>query len=274
MYNTKFKILSIENQLVLFSILFDCIHSNSMFSKMRFLTVDLHLGRVDYASFSDQTLMEMLYEGFSAEAIKTCQNTEGVFLEVCDWHSVECDGDGNVVRFHDSHALSGSLQLCYIPPKVETFTLQFKHTTGSIDLTQLPRRMKDLYLLNNRLSGSVDLTQLPRSIRSLDIEGNRFSGEIDLTRLPVGMESLILKNNLFTGSLIAKNLPHYIQINARENNFSAIALVELQSKESNASILLRDSGVTSVIDENGDTNSEAMGFFRDEVELDWDCDDY
>ena len=29
-----------------------------------FLSVDPNLGRADYASFSDQTLMEMLYEGF------------------------------------------------------------------------------------------------------------------------------------------------------------------------------------------------------------------
>ena len=260
---------------------------------MLFLTVDPHLGRVDYTSFSDQTLMEMLYAGFSADAIKRCQDTEGAFLDVCKWHSVKCDGDGNVVKFHDFYTFTGSLQLCYIPPKVETFRLQFKVFTGSIDLTQLPRSLweldlgrdnlegpidltrlpegiKNLHLCNNRFSGSVELTQLPQSIKSLELQGNRFTGEIDLTRLPEDMESLYLHENLFTGSFIAKNLPHDLRINARENKFSSIALVESQAT---AEIFLCDSGATSVIDDNGNENSQSVCFFPEEAEFNYH-DDY
>ena len=239
-----------------------------MCAKMLFLTVDPHLGHVDYASFSDQTLMEMLYEGFGAEAKTRCQDSKGMFLDVCEWHSVECDGDGNVVRFYDSHALSGSLQLCYIPPKVKTFTLQFNHTTGSIDLTRLPESMKNLHLCNNRFNGSVELTQLPQGIKSLELQGNRFTGEIDLTRLPEGMESLYLNENQFTGSFIAKNLPHNLRVNARENKFSSTAVVESQAS---ADIFLGGSGVASVIDENGNENNKAVCFFRGKLDFGWDC---
>ena len=48
-----------------------------------FLSVDPSLGRVDYSLLSDQTLMEMLFEGFTDKARKQCQDNDGMYLDVC-----------------------------------------------------------------------------------------------------------------------------------------------------------------------------------------------
>ena len=270
-YHTKCELLSIQalvSQLVLFLILLDCLHSNSICSKMLFLTVDPHSGHVNYASFSDQTLMEMLYEGFGAKAKTRCQDSKGMFLDVCEWHSVECDDDDNVVRFHDSDSLSGSLKLCYIPPKLETFRLQLKDFTGSIDLAQLPQSLWELNLESDKLEGSVDLTRLPENMKNLHLSDNRFSGSVELTQLPRSMKSLELQDNQFTGSFIAKNLPRDIIIDALNNKFSATAVVESQAS---AEIFLGGSGVASVIDEDGNGNNKAVCFFRGKFDFGWDC---
>ena len=55
-----------------------------MYSLWIFLTVDSSLGKVDYNSFSDQTLMEILFNGFDDETKKKYQNNDGTYLDVCE----------------------------------------------------------------------------------------------------------------------------------------------------------------------------------------------
>ena len=71
--------------------------------------VDTDLGRVDHSSFSDQTLMEMLFEGFDGDTRKRCQDAEGVYLDVCKWKSVECNTEERVITITHAQWKSGSL---------------------------------------------------------------------------------------------------------------------------------------------------------------------
>ena len=48
-----------------------------MYAFQIFLSVDPSLGRVDYGLFSDQTLMEMLLEGFDDETKKKISRQRG-----------------------------------------------------------------------------------------------------------------------------------------------------------------------------------------------------
>ena len=67
----------------------------------------------------------------------------------------------------------------------------------------------------------------------------------------MGITEISLEKNRFSGSLVIKNdrLPHGITtINAQGNQFNALAVV---ASETGATILLRGSGVTSVVDEHG-----------------------
>ena len=234
--------------------------------------VDSTLGRVDCRSLSDQTLMEMFFEDFDEEVKERYKDNEGMYLDVREWPCVTCDDDGRVVEISARGLLNGSLQLCYIPPKVQSLSLLSKQLTGSIDLTHLPADMKELQLSvnrfsesidltllpesmenlslhNNRLTGTIDLTKFSKSMKNLFLNNNRFEGEIDLKKLPEGMFSLYLQENLFSGSFIATNLPpSLMQLGANGNQFHSIAVVDAQTR---CFINITHCGVTSVVDENG-----------------------
>ena len=241
-----------------------------------FLCVDPSLGRVGYSLFSDQTLMEMLIDGFDHETKKTYIDKDGMYLDVCKWSRIKCDDNERVIQIHIvSSIVSGSLELRYVPPKVKLLSVRWwlvSQLTGSLDLAHLPGAMEDVRLGNNKLTGELDLAHIPDGVKYLFLNNNQFSGEIDLTHLPnrmnwlflqsnqltgkidlahlpEGMESLCLNSNQLTGSLIIGKLPQGINmIDVRRNHFNAIAVVNSETK---AAILLCGSGVTSVVDENG-----------------------
>ena len=74
-------------------------------------------------------------------------------------------------------------------------------------------------------------------------------GEINLTQLPSRMGALYLAKNELSGPFVAKGVPRGLfTIDTRGNNFNAVAVVE---SKTHADIYLEESGVTSVVDENG-----------------------
>ena len=130
-----------------------------------FLSVDPSLGRVDCNALSDQTLMELLIDGFDEEAKKEYQDNDGMYLDICKWSCIECDDDERVVKIDiESSAVIGSLELCYVPPKAQLLSISSygsSKLTGSIDVACLPNGMSYLSLSNNQLTGKINLTQLP-----------------------------------------------------------------------------------------------------------------
>ena len=251
-----------------------------------FLTVDPSLGRVDCSLLSDQTLMELLFEGVDEETKKRYQDNDGIYLDVCEWSCIKCDDHERVIEIRaDNCDISGFIQLSYVPPKVKVLNISSLFIdgklTGSVDLAHLPKQMKELdiygnqftgeidlthlpdgmnclYLQNNQLTGEVDLTHLPDGIEILALDNNKLSGEIDLTQLPGKMEYLHFHNNQLSGSLVLKKLPSEMRsINAEDNNFNAVAVVY---STVNVTIKLRGSGVASVVDENGKKRNSKQFF--------------
>ena len=128
------------------------------------------LGRLDYTLLSDQTLMEMLFEGLNEESKKGYQDEKGMYLDVSEWSCVKCDDDQRAIEIRiDSGHVSGSLALRYVPPKVKALKIisAENRLTGSVDLTQLPDKMENLTLSNNQLTGEINLTQLPDGMQKL-----------------------------------------------------------------------------------------------------------
>ena len=270
------------------------------------LCSDPNLGRVDYSSLSDQTLMEMLIDGLDEETKEKFQDTDKTYLDVCEWDFVKCDSANRVVEICARGKLSGSIELQYTPPKVTHFRLAWSQSnlhgtidlthlpknikeicitgsqlagfieleqlphgmlvlslnsnyfTGEIDLSSVPARMKKLILSDNKLTGSINLTQLPSGLQDLFLNKNQLSGSLYLGALPQAMVRIKLQNNFFSGSFIAMNLPLEIDlIIASNNNFQPIAVVQ---SDAYADIDLRESGVTSVVDESGNTAAEGVWF--------------
>ena len=245
-----------------------------------FVSVDPSLSRLDYSLLSDQTLMEMLIEGFDDETKKKYQDGQGVYLDICEWPKIKCGEDESVIEIDiDSSRVAGSAALSYVPPKVKLlwisswstevhnseltgsvdftnlpdgmsgFIFENNRLTGEINLTHLPGGMKDLRLTNNQISGTLDLTHLPDGMKSLSLASNHLTGEIDLTHLPDGMGYLYLQNNQLSGPLVIQKIPSKVKmIDLEENHFNAVAVVDSKTR---ATIKLKESGVTSVLNENG-----------------------
>ena len=291
-----------------------------------FLSVDPSLGRLDYSLLSDQTLMEMLIEGFDDETKKTYQDDHGMYLDICEWPKIKCDEDESVIEITiNSRRVTGSIEFCHVPPKVQllwispwrtevyhseltgsvdltnlpggmsrfifeynrltgeinlthlpdgmedlcltsnqisgtldlthlpdgmkSLFLASNHLTGEIDLTHLPDGMEDLCLTSNQISGTLDLTHLPEGMECLRLNNNTLTGEIDLTHLPDGMECLYLQNNQLSGPLVVQKIPPEMEmIHLEENHFNTVAVVD---SKTHATINLRGSGVSSVVDEDG-----------------------
>ena len=177
-----------------------------------FITVDPSLGRLEYSLMSDQALMEMFIEKFDDETKKENQDKHGMYLDACEWECIECDDHERVVEIDiDSRSVSGTLDLCYVPPKVKVLEIRPPwlngKLTGSVDLAHLPGEVQVVDLRGNALTGELDLTHLPKEMRILSIKHNQLSGEIDLTQLPKRMKQLILTVNQLTGGIDLTHLP-------------------------------------------------------------------
>ena len=254
-----------------------------------FLSVDPSLGRLDYSLLSDQTLMEMIIEGFDDETKKKYQDNDGMYLDICEWPKITCDEDESVIAIDiDTSRVTGSIEICYVPPKVQllwispwstevhnreltglvdltnlpdgmsVFIFEKNRLTGEINLTHLPDGMENLCLANNQISGTLDLTHLPDGMKLLLLASNQLTGEIDLTHLPDGMEYLYLHNNQLSGPLVIQKIPPKMKmIDLEENHFHDIAVV---NSKTCATIKLKESGVSSVVDEDGNERGSSPFF--------------
>ena len=197
----------------------------------------------------------ILIEDFADEIKKQYEGDDGMYPDVCKWSDVTCDADESVVSMEiDSQKVNGSIDVCNVPPKVKVREMQptqgKSKLTGSVDLTGLSGEIEYVCLDINRLTGEVDLTRLPRGMVHLSLPDNRFTGEIDLTQLPDEMGHLYLSFNQLNGLLFMWNLPpKMISIDLQGNFFNAIAVV---NAEIHSKIHLQGSGVTAVVDRNGE----------------------
>ena len=203
-----------------------------MFSALFFTAIDPHLSRLEYDLLSDQALMEMLVEPSSS--VRGFQDRHGSYLDVCSWGGVNCDSDGNVIQFEASRALSGSVELSFLPKnvrKVRLFSMHREKVQGTVETSTLPVCMLEFRINYSKFSGTLDLTTLPPLIKLLDVEDNTFSGSCDLTKLPSELHLLSLGENHFSGSLSLRQLPPSLEsLRIHGNRFSgAFELTKLSN---------------------------------------------
>ena len=223
------------------------------------ICVDESLGRLDYATISDQARIE-LFIGDCNPALKhrigiidkKSRPTE--YIDVCDWTHSECDEDGSVIElnlcFKTSHGPSvHRVNFSYIPPNVKKFSMKHIRCARDIILSDLPQSIQQFSVLKctlpcdfqahhlprglirffvgwNNFEGSCDLTVLPPNLEELSMHDNKLSGGIDMNHLPKTMELLDLSQNLLQGPCSILNLPEGIQmINLSRNELSGSCII-------------------------------------------------
>ena len=238
-------------------------------------SLDPHLGRVDISTLSDQTLMEVVVECVNDEAKKDYQDENEMFLEVCEWVAIGCDDDGRVVVFHSIKQLGGVLQLSFLPPKLINFCAEMSDSSGTLDTSALPASLDVFSIWGNNFDGTIDFTALPPKIECFNVSTNvftgsavldslpdtledlhlglnKFSGTLCLTKLPRGLRTLGVSRNSLTGKFHLENGHDDITVYASHNSFAPVAVIQ----KSVYSVELRECGVETVLNDDGETHNE------------------
>ena len=122
--------------------------------------LDPSLGRLDFASLSDQTSMEMLTSKLTEDTLAWFRDENGSFLDTCEWDGVTCDDAHNVTCLeYNGYALElhGELSLSYLPNKIEECIITNNYVWGTIQTGCLPHTLKLLDLsANDSMTGTVD----------------------------------------------------------------------------------------------------------------------
>ena len=219
---------------------------------MLFLTLrlmDPALGRLDYASLSDQALMEMLIEPLEEEekGLLTYGRRFSTLhlIDVCEWNCIECENSRvTKVLFSGFNFSKKRVPFEFIPPLVREFNFSECQVHGTLDTSHLPRTLEGFDIYTNEMEGSLNFKGFPRKLRLIDISENyfsgicalsdlpdslvdfiahqnKFSGEITLNALPTALRWLMLSKNLLEGPIHIETLPNNIEsIDLSENAFS------------------------------------------------------
>ena len=206
-------------------------------------TLDPFLGRIDYASLSDQACMEILTAGLTLDQKRAFMilhsDTHDAYdyKDVCKWGCSECDEEGRVVQLtlFDYVGIPAAsdqayrLNLAYIPAKLKTFIIAQLKCESACNISDLPRDLERFHVRGTSLRGVFEVCQLPRSLIRCDISFNRFQGSCDISALPRMMLWLYANSNQLSGRLYFNNLPVTLEhLNLSYNNFGGtISLTSL-----------------------------------------------
>ena len=188
-----------------------------------FLASDECMGKADISLLSDQTRMELLFQGMFIMAWNSSLKAEdGGYANCCAWDIVKCDADENVTvidcRQNGFDYPDGSLEVKMIPLLVQKFDVQDFLLKGTLDLAALPSAMQEFIVSQNAFSGTIDLTGLPESLQVLALSENALSGTIDLSALPLNLHVLELNDNKLSGGLDLESLPKSLRTLILSNN--------------------------------------------------------
>ena len=172
--------------------------------------IDPSLGRLDYASLTDQARMEIVIESLPEESKERFRDDSGSYRDVCEWRGVECDDEHNAIKFSTFNflqRLEGTLNFCFLPPCAIDLCVIWMGISGTLDIAKLPPHLKSFDVNTNELSGTLDLDCLPSSLVDFNVSSNDFSGSCSLTKLPSSLVELVLCRNKLSGSVNLTSLP-------------------------------------------------------------------
>ena len=203
---------------------------------LQLLTMDSALGRLDYDSLPDQTLMEMLFDGISDDEKRAFHDSDGNFKDVCEWTPNKVPWKN--IRCADDHVWSvvfregidfGTKQFPFnfIPSNVHVFILESCGLHGTLETSMLPPHLYTFSVCDNALYGTIAWNMLPRDLDDMSVSANFFSGRIILAALPRGLSKFYACENKFSGEIALSDLPDQInKVNLSYNQLQGSIRIE------------------------------------------------
>ena len=202
------------------------------------MLISLHcadqVARVDPLTLTDQTLMELLVgpmipgnESFFKKGRMhnlIILDSEGEFLNVCDWSGVTCDTAANVteIQWYCKSPIRGTFCLDLLPKQLRNLRIiqrdVLRGLTGHFDTVALPRRLVEVSVYCNGFFGSFDCGGLPPQLEKCDVTKNAMTGSLELDTLPPSLHGVFFSNNQFSGEISLENLPASLRLLALDRN--------------------------------------------------------
>ncbi|KNH04394.1 leucine-rich repeat protein [Perkinsela sp. CCAP 1560/4] len=236
------------------------------------------IGRVDYASMSQQLLMELVVNEIGDKSPFLDENSNfhllaewpGVFLndtgevQAIDWCvGLTIDfGKHGTIHLHwlpattsdvkiSFGSLSGVLKTASLPQPIHTLVVTGNHLNGQFRIENLPRGMEEVGISSNRFIGTLNIPTLPRGIKKFAASNNAFSGTLNLTTLPPGIEELILSENKFVGSVALPVVPRTLRMICLEGNSLCQEELRIDLHPTISIITLRGNTIGKLVDPDG-----------------------
>ena len=176
-------------------------------------------GKVDMASLSEQTMMELLLANVKNK--EKLQDIHGDYIDILQWQDLNFDEDGHVtcVEWNFSTPISaGSIDLRWIPLYMQTFSISQCEIGGRIDTNLLPQSLVFLNLRRNRIQGTLEIESLSEPFEVVNIGFNQMTGTLNLPKLPDSITHFIADHNFFSGAINLTRIPPKIKEFSLNNN--------------------------------------------------------
>ena len=208
------------------------------------------MGRVNFDSMPDQTLMEILVADIENN---TAFHDGDGFLDIQSWEGLSFGDDGNLKKIdfaadvgmglfaddsdeedEDNFIIGpkGSIDLKWIPRSVKRFDIFWLKLSGTVETSELPENLEFFDIASNDFTGTFSIPSLPRKLTNVRISSNQLSGTLDIDKMPRTMEKFSAEQNQFHGKLNLSCLPkEIVTLRLGANNFSGeIDLRSIPSK--------------------------------------------
>ncbi|KNH04332.1 leucine-rich repeat protein [Perkinsela sp. CCAP 1560/4] len=198
------------------------------------------VARVEFAMLPQQSLMELVVQGFVSKD-RLCNKNDDGYSDIETWDGVQFNyaEEVNIVEWrdylHTHFPDGGTLEIQWLPSTVRYFALTGSTIEGTIEVSLLPRGMERLYLQRNRITGTLVLPKMPETMEYFIMHTNQLSGSLDLMKLPAVLKALHLYTNQFSGTVVIGDSTNGVEIKLGNNLFDEI------------------------VDENGETSRDRLG---------------
>ena len=184
-----------------------------------FSTIDPALGRLDPLLLSDQSCLEIAFEGTKRNILKDEDGNTIDFVDCQEHYEEDFDDEGRIIVLCHQAAsgeaeeigLGGSVNFAFLPRQLRKIMLRNNLLEQTLDTRHLPNTLEVFYIADNFFHGEFCTKDLPQTLERLSISVNKFAGSLDLEHLPPRLIAFAASRNQFSGKVSLATLPRCLE---------------------------------------------------------------
>ena len=186
---------------------------------MLFSAIDPALSRLDPLLLSDQSCLEIAFEGTKRNILKDKHGNTIDYVDCKEHYEEDFDEEGRIIVlwYHAARGqvedlgLGGSVNFAFLPRQLRKIMLQYNLLEQTLKTRDLPSSLEAFYISDNLFHGEFCTKDLPQTLERLNIIINKFAGSLDLEHLPPRLIAFAAGQNQFSGSISLAALPQSLE---------------------------------------------------------------